>query len=260
MFENYNYSDQLTIVSATKIADHHVVLKGLIEELDITEFSVKFINNHSNKISERNMFGISDKKLIEEMLAKRYTSNNTSSNYVTLSSKAILSDGYMILPSTFGHWLSARKLSEAKRFFQAILTNRFSTTFNNDLDQVEQKKGYIQYVERNGWELETWYFFIPLYNNTKHIDLITKFAERINQVKFTSMGYASYFKLNLANIYPEDYVFDIVNNSNAGGYMSKWNVCNDKLNIKLIKKIINSTDNEIIDILYKGGINKLFSE
>lgn len=257
MLNNIPYNENYVIVSAEITKKHHVNFNIVVDEFEITEFNAIFKNIKTNELSNRSLFGINNPKILSSINTKHFLSNNTN-NYLRLSNQAIFHDNYLILPTNFGQYYNSRTLAAAKKFFQSILLSRKSENFIfDDIDLIKNKSGYIKFVEKNGWERETWSFYLPIKEHLDDLELIESFSKKINSLKFTQMAYESSFNINLANIYNEKHVMKVTESCSCG-YMAFHNLCKKSSNIQQISDLIKLSDNELIDFLYKGGISKVF--
>lgn len=113
-------------------------------------------------------------------------------------------------------------------------------------------KPVLFFVERNGWERETWKFGIDLKKNISNIELISKLYNRLSKFKSIDqkVGKTSFFIDSKINEYTD------IKWMSKVGYMSSPMYLDGKLNADKIKEIIEADDSKIFDMLYKGNIQE----
>lgn len=103
-------------------------------------------------------------------------------------------------------------------------------------------KTYLDFVEHNDWEGESWHFYIPVAGNEEAIE---KFKIIINAINETS---GDEYEIGKEMLKEEE--VDTLVRFGGQGYYSNHNKLEGKLVIKKLQKALDDDD----DPLYKGGI------
>lgn len=248
MLENFEYSEKLTFTKITKKVDHKVESNMFVNSYNIIELYIDVFNKEKNITKNQRFFAI-NKSDYENFYFYRVKSARNSLFLPEMN-------GLLILPKHFGYSHTSSLKSTISFVDKINLANPNNTYNKND---IINKHGCLKFVEINAWEKETWHSYISLYNRTdEEIELLKQFSKRISVIEFSQVFGTSKFILNCDVVYRQSYIDKVFY---LGG--SKWR--NDQwfettLNIDLLKKSLSYSKEQMIDLLYKGGIKKLFLE
>lgn len=145
------------------------------------------------------------------------------------------------------------KQSQHSRVYNWKVANSFeaNTEFNQSCAK-KMNRPMLKLNEVNGWEREAWNFYFDYMDN----DLVIRLSERLNNMpKVDQKIGKSYFTLNLVPI-----EFDSVNfNGTCHGYMPRNNLVEGTLDFEKLKDVLEYSDDDLFEYLYKGGIRYLFN-
>jgi hypothetical protein len=114
---------------------------------------------------------------------------------------------------------------------------------------------YVEFLEINDWEGESWSFFIPLEGNEHQLDLLETYLVDQENVKFD-------FPYSLGGIPIPEFEVDILVKHSDVGYMPRYNKLSGKLDANsLLEQLEQFELGDMMKFpLYKGGIKSFMKE
>lgn len=122
---------------------------------------------------------------------------------------------------------------------------------------MKTTKTFIQLIEQNGYEGETWNFWLQVDDNEAEIEELIKIFDKYNE--YYDEDGDIYFELKKEKV-KESFVDNLLKLKDSNGYIPLYNKINGKLDIEKIKDDMSKQEEDYnkLDIFYKGGIEKYF--
>lgn len=169
-------------------------------------------------------------------------------NFVRLSNKAIVTKELIILPFNFGKY-NTKTLNTTKNLIHSILLNCIESDKIDltNIEEIKNQKGYLMFVENDGWKQQIYRYFIPLHSQLSNVELLQQFAKKLKTLDHTQMGCSAGYELILNKIYKESLI-DIHFESNK---------LDHAFTQQNLEKMLKMSVDELQGLFYKNGIKTI---